>query len=526
MINFDHPELFYSDHTHKEYTIVIEDVGTLTNEDLYEEDVTIHEMLCSEEQLRFGACEASYISFKTSVETVPLIGKKIEVYMTIESEDPITIGTYTIVSDKPTADRSARVVTAYDSMYDIINADMLSWWNGLPASFTVKILRDAFFLHFGITQETISLDNDSLIIQKAELKSVTGLEILSAICEINGCFGHIGRDNKMHYLFLREVIEGLYPAIDLFPSEDLYPRVERVGLTFEKAQYSKAVYEDYYVQHIDKINVYTRNNQKVASQGTGTNIYNIADNVLVEGMDAATAQAMVATVYSAIASVWYMPCTVECMGTPLIEVGDSVRLNTSDKVIYIYVLERTLKGIQILKDTYICDGAEYRVDDMNSLANQVNAVAAQASQTASDLQTTNTNVSTAQSTANSASSAASAAQSTANGARDTANNAITRIERIESDYIRTNDLNAVNASIQSLSTTVANINRAYITEAECKRIVSNSITSYWAGLSALTVSGNITCRQITMGGLMYTGKSVTVRLANGGQKTIYYLGWA
>ena len=84
MINFDHPELFYSDHTHKEYTIVIEDVGTLTNEDLYEEDVTIHEMLCSEEQLRFGACEASYISFKTSVETVPLIGKKIEVYMTIE----------------------------------------------------------------------------------------------------------------------------------------------------------------------------------------------------------------------------------------------------------------------------------------------------------------------------------------------------------------------------------------------------------------------------------------------------------
>lgn len=525
MINFDHPELFYSDHTHKEYTIIIEDVGTLTNEDLYEEDVTIHEMLCSEEQLRFGACEASYISFKTSVETVPLIGKKIEVYMTIESEDPISIGTYTTVSDSPTADRSARVVTAYDSMYDIINADMLSWWNGLPDSFTVKILRDAFFLHFGITQETISLDNDSLIIQKAELKSVTGLEILSAICEINGCFGHIGRDNKMHYLFLREVIEGLYPAIDLFPADDLYPRVERVGFTFEKAQYSKAVYEDYYVQHIDKINVYTRNNQKVASQGTGTNVYNITDNVLVEGMDAATAKAMVETVYSAIASVWYMPCTVECMGTPVVEVGDSLRLNTSDKVIYMYILERTLKGVQILKDTYICDGAEYRVDDMNSLANQVNAVAEQAKKTAADLKTTNTNVTTAQETADSAGSTASKAKSSA----DAANNAITavsaRVTTIEGDYIKAKDLTAINASITNLNTAVANFGNVYATQASVKTLVANSVNSYFAGLKSLVVSGNISCHQITMGGTSMTKQQCTVRLANGGTRVLTYIGF-
>ena len=213
------------------------------------------------------------------------------------------------------------------------------------------------------------------------------------------------------------------------------------------------------------------------------------------------------------------------MGTPLIEVGDSVRLNTSDKVIYIYVLERTLKGIQILKDTYICDGAEYRVDDMNSLANQVNAVAAQASQTASDLQTTNTNVSTAQSTADSASSAASSANTAARNAQDTANDAITRISRIAADYITTSDLNAVNANIQSLSTVVSNINRAYITEATCRSIVSSSIQSYWAGLSSLTVSGNITCRQITMSGTTFTRQQCTVRLANGGTKLLTYLGF-
>ena len=271
--------------------------------------------------------------------------------------------------------------------------------------------------------------------------------------------------------------------------------------------------------------MYDSENTLKASQGTGTNIYNISENILVDGMTAQTAQAMVANVYSDIATVWYMPCTLECVGTPCIEVGDSIRLNTTDKIIYTYVLERTLKGIQALVDNIEAQGEEYRTDDMNSLASQVNAITAQAQITANNLAITNDNVYAVGIVANGANNLAGTANTTARNAQDTADNAITRIQRIESDYITTNDLRAVNADIQSLSTVVARINNAYIDEATCKRIVSNSIQSYWAGLSSLTVSGNITCRQITMSGTIFTRQQATVRLANGGTKLMTYLGF-
>ena len=95
---------------------------------------------------------------------------------------------------------------------------------------------------------------------------------------------------------------------------------------------------------------------------------------------------------------------------------------------------------------------------------------------------------------------------------------------LNAGFAKISDLNATNARIDSLSATVATINKAYITSATCQTIVSQSINSYFAGLSALIVKGNITCRSFTIDNVTMGKQQVNVRLANGGTKLMTYLG--
>lgn len=53
---------------------------------------------------------------------------------------------------------------------------------------------------------------------------LSGQTVMEAICSINGCFGHINHDGKFEYVFLKEIISGLYPHKGLYPQKGLYPR--------------------------------------------------------------------------------------------------------------------------------------------------------------------------------------------------------------------------------------------------------------------------------------------------------------
>lgn len=539
MINYEYSGLFLQDSIDKQLHIYYDNGAShITNTDLYAEEFTLRESICSDSQLRFGGCESSSVEFKIANSGASLKGKSINVQMVLDghTEAPFTVGTYKVQSDKPTADRFGRVVTAYDAMYDVINADVSDWWKSLSTSFSLKALRNSFFSYFGITQKAVSLPNDNIMVtQKPELDKVSGKDVITAICELNGCFGHIDRNNQMVYLTLGEIIEGLFPADDLFPQNVLYPREERVGAILTKSVYTHAEYEDYTVQSISGIRMYNSKNELIASYKTATNVYNITDNILADGISSANALTILQNLYSQIGNIWYMPCSVECIGNPCIEAGDSVQLATSDRVIYMFVMERTLKGIQALKDTYESHGDEYRIDEMDSIANKVKAVTAKADDAYNYADTANRNAGTAQGRADSAYSYAGTANTNAGKAQTRANEAYnlaaTKVTAQEVDtkilnagFASISDLNATNARINSLSATVATINSAYITKATCQSIVSQSINSYFANIDHLFVH-KISADAFINNGTPYTGHSVTVRLANGGQKTIFYLGW-
>lgn len=376
MIEYKYADLYKEDSIDKQIKIAY-DGGTITNEELFSESIELTESLCSESELRFGCCEASMFKFKIANVGIPLANKWIVVSETLagNTDEAFTIGKYKIFSDKPTADRRYREIEAYDAMYDILNTDVADWYNSvLPTKDSVmplKKFRTRFIAHFGLEQEEIDLINDDIPIYRTiEPSEISGKDVITAICEINGCFGHIGRDGKFHYIYLEQNIQGLYPADNLYPADDLYPR-EPKSVGVGKGLYISCQYEDYLVKTINKVQIRQEENDIGAISGDGDNGYIIEDNFLVYGIDSHHLGEIADKLHMKIRGVVYRPFEADCKGNPCLEVGDAIRLPTKYEIIESYILKRTLKGIQALRDTYSADGTEVRSSNVNGIQKSI-----------------------------------------------------------------------------------------------------------------------------------------------------------
>ena len=237
-------------------------------------------------------------------------------------------------------------------------------------------------------QEEVSLVNDEMIIEKtvevtasssgssdtAEKSTIgeamSGKEVLSCILEINGCMGNIGRDGKFRYVYLTQEMQGLYPANDLYPADDLYPRNPK-STSISKSQYISAQYEDYIVRTIDKLQIREKENDIGVIVGDGGNTYVIEGNFLVYGKGTKELNEIGEKTLSKIKGIIYRPFSADCKGNPCLEVGDAVRLTTKYELIETYILKRTLKGIQALRDDLEADGEEYRTSKVNGIQRSI-----------------------------------------------------------------------------------------------------------------------------------------------------------
>jgi hypothetical protein len=411
VVNYKYGDLFKKDTVDKQLSIVSDDGKiNITNTELHQEKFELTESLCSEQELTFGSCEAAMIKFTVSNTFLPMKGRWMTVKMSLggHADIPFQFGRYKVDSDTPTADRTCRDVVAYDALYDILNADVAAWYNTVFPSHkeqqkdkdgktttvtvydpvTMKQFRDSFFKYFGIEQADIDLINDNMSIEKTVAvtpssetssdteessiigESMSGKEVLSGICEINGCMGHMGRDGKFHYIYLEQEIQGLYPRNDLYPADDLFPRDPK-STQIGKGFYVTATYEDYLVKTINKLQIREQKNDIGVIVGTGDNAYVIEDNFLVYGKGTKELKSIANNVLSKIRGIVYRPFTADCKGNPCLEVGDAVRLPTRYELIESYILKRTLKGIQALRDDLEADGEEYRTNGANGIQKSI-----------------------------------------------------------------------------------------------------------------------------------------------------------
>lgn len=395
MVDYQYSSLFLKDSVDKKLNIVSDDGKiNITNTELHQEKFELTESLCSESELTFGACEAGMIKFTVSNVFLPMKGKWLTAKMTLDGhkDKPFQIGRYKVYSDTPTADRTCRDVVAYDALYDILSSDVTDWYNQIlpqkDSKVTLKQFRDSFFNHFGVEQEEVSLVNDEMIIEKTvEVKAsssgssdtaekstigeaISGKEVLFCILEINGCMGNIGRVGKFRYVYLTQEMQGLYPANDLYPADDLYPRNPK-STSISKSQYISAQYEDYIVRTIDKLQIREKENDIGAIVGDGGNTYVIEGNFLVYGKGTKELNEIGEKTLSKIKGIIYRPFSADCKGNPCLEVGDAVRLTTKYELIETYILKRTLKGIQALRDDLEADGEEYRTSKVNGIQRSI-----------------------------------------------------------------------------------------------------------------------------------------------------------
>jgi hypothetical protein len=389
MINSSLKEKYWDSSTDKQMVISV--VGTnqkIDNSMLEIGTFALEESLCSESELKFGACEANCVKFTARNTAGNIIGKTISIEETIDgdSKNPMPYGVFKVASDVPTADRTKRQITAYDAMYDIINTDVKSWYAGLSFPMTLKQFRNSFFAHLGIAQVETSLVNDSMTVNKTivatqtddssavtEESAISGKTVVTAICEINGCFGNINREGKFEYIFLKAITSALYPAEDLFPRDDLFPSdantesMTRHYITFD--------YEDFQSQAITQLEIKSSDDTAGAIVGTAGNNYSITGNFLVSDKTGAELERIANNLLPIMKQAEYTPiksCT--CVGNPCLTLGEPIRFNTTREIVETYLLQRTLTGVQSKRDSISAQGTQTHSAKVNSIRDTIESV--------------------------------------------------------------------------------------------------------------------------------------------------------
>ena len=389
MINSSLKEKYWDSATDKQMVISV--VGTnqkIDNSMLEIGTFALEESLCSESELKFGACEANCVKFTARNTAGNIIGKTISIEETIDgdSENSMPYGVFKVASDVPTADRTKRQITAYDAMYDIINTDVKSWYAGLSFPMTLKQFRNSFFAHLGIAQVETSLVNDSMTVNKTivatqtddssavtEESAISGKTVVTAICEINGCFGNINRNGKFEYVFLKAITSALYPAEDLYPSDNLFP--SDANTESMTGHYITFDYEDFQSQAITQLEIKSSEDNAGAIIGTAGNNYSITGNFLVSDKTGAELEQIANNLLPIMKQAVYTPiksCT--CVGNPCLTLGEPIRFNTTREIVETYLLQRTLTGVQSKRDSISAQGTQTHSAKVNSIRDTIESV--------------------------------------------------------------------------------------------------------------------------------------------------------
>lgn len=389
MINSNLKEKYWDSGTDKQMVISV--VGTnqkIDNSMLEVGTFSLEESLCSESELKFGACEANCVKFTARNTAGSINGRTISISETVDgdSENPMLYGVFKVASDVPTADRTKRQITAYDAMYDIINSDVKAWYAGLSFPMTLKQFRDSFFAYLGIEQAVATLPNDSMTVNKTivatqtddssavtEESSISGKTVVTAICEINGCFGNINRDGKFEYVFLKAIVSALYPAEDLFPADNLFP--SDANTESMTGHYITFDYEDFQSKAITQLEIKTSNDNAGAIVGTAGNNYSITGNFLVSDKTGAELKQIANNLLPIMAQAAYTPiksCT--CVGNPCLTLGEPIRFNTTREIVETYLLQRTLTGVQSKRDSISAQGTQTHSAKVNSIRETLESV--------------------------------------------------------------------------------------------------------------------------------------------------------
>ena len=169
-------------------------------------------------------------------------------------------------------------------------------------------------------------------------------EIVTGLFELYGAFGMTGRNGGIS----KHVLDDSSPY------------------SMPRSQYSELWFDEYDVSAIGQI-IYDFNGSDGSETymlrlGTGQSVYDLSGNAILAVIPTTQAEAaeMITTYFVPnIGGVDFTPIELSAKGLPWLEVGDAVEVITEDgETVLSYILERTLSGIQSLRDEITSTGGE------------------------------------------------------------------------------------------------------------------------------------------------------------------------
>lgn len=328
-------------------------IEEITNERIYNRSgIELVRGVCDGDDIVFGKCNSDCFSVTVANLKEDVVGKEMVVSVTCAGEK-IKLGKFIVNTAPRKTHKNYKKIVAYDRM-QLLNVNMASWYKAvLPntdSAVTLKYFRDSFFAYLGLEQTEVTLINDDLVVRKTvDTNEISGIEIMQAVCEINGVFGHFTSEGKFDYISLGENEEMVVGAIT-------------------------ADYEEYTVHPINRVQLRQEDGDIGYITGETSeqeNAYIVTGNYLLYGMTNDELKVVGDRLLAKIQGITYVPATQELKGSPDARLGSSYMVATSDgSTVTSIILKHTLKGGQALRSTFEAVGNEYREEDIDGLPYQ------------------------------------------------------------------------------------------------------------------------------------------------------------
>lgn len=341
--------------------------------------------------VEFVGCIASKFEVQIYNTFDNIKGKDISVTISTDGTEEIPLFHGIIDSAVAQTNKRFRNLTAYDQLYTKGQKDVTIWYNNLNFPLTMKAIRDSFFNYLGIEQVNSELPNDNIEIKKEyNPKSMRSLDVMKSICQINGVFGIINRENKFEYI----VLPNRFSESGTFPSTNLFPPFYPGKLSSESTEnetvlpyYQSVDYEDWVVKPVDKLTIRQSESDTGVTVGSGNNCYIIQGNMFTRGLDEVTLTQIANNIFENVKGISYHPFTSSNPGLPWLECGkDAISCKVIDyektdaigtfayenKIFYIF--SRELKGIQNLTDEYSAEGEESQSEFLTDVGVSLDAI--------------------------------------------------------------------------------------------------------------------------------------------------------
>ncbi|MCI8378642.1 MAG: hypothetical protein HFH72_09010 [Lachnospiraceae bacterium] len=371
--------LFYTGGNWKDYIFYFPEIDfKITNDTIHQEEVTIKEAVCEDEDFTLGGCIASSIEFDVSeIIEQDLTGLEFfaTLYVNLKEDGTYSLklpmGKYRVESAKMVDDKDYKRIVAYDSLYDA-SIDISGWYNSYFSTgmHTIKETMTDFLQYIKIPFKEKNIPNESILLKKQKdyaKGEITGTELLRSICTILGTFGKVNREGYFELIFPSS--PALFPEETLYPSNDLFPEdtFAYLGVSDgndEVAEYVNTTYEEYVTSRITCLFIQTET-ETVKIGEDESNPYIISGNFLLYGKTTAELQEIGRNIFERIKDITYRPNTTTLYGLPYVESGDAFGLIKRRDTIESFAFSRTMSGIQYLKDTYEAKGGKLRANELS-----------------------------------------------------------------------------------------------------------------------------------------------------------------